>query len=73
MSDPRRRLPSVDALLAEESVAALTAQHPRALVVRAVRAVLHAAREDGGGPRRTAGVLPCRTSWDGSRRRRSSR
>jgi L-seryl-tRNA(Ser) seleniumtransferase len=48
MSDPRRRLPSVDALLAEESVAALTAQHPRALVVRAVRAVLNVAREDGG-------------------------
>jgi len=48
MSDPRRQLPSVDALLAEESVAALTAQHPRALVVRAVRAVLHTAREDGG-------------------------
>jgi L-seryl-tRNA(Ser) seleniumtransferase len=48
MSDPRRRLPSVDALLAEASVAALTARHPRALVVRAVRAVLHAAREDGG-------------------------
>jgi len=48
MSDPRRQLPSVDALLAEESVAALQAQHPRALVVRAVRAVLHAAREDGG-------------------------
>jgi L-seryl-tRNA(Ser) seleniumtransferase len=48
MSDPRRQLPSVDALLTEESVAALTAQHPRALVVRAVRAVLHAAREDGG-------------------------
>jgi L-seryl-tRNA(Ser) seleniumtransferase len=48
MSDPRRRLPSVDALLAEESIAALTVQHPRALVVRAVRAVLHAAREDGG-------------------------
>jgi L-seryl-tRNA(Ser) seleniumtransferase len=48
MSDPRRQLPSVDALLAEESVAALSAQHPRALVVRAVRAVLHAAREDGG-------------------------
>jgi L-seryl-tRNA(Ser) seleniumtransferase len=38
----------VDALLAEASVAALTARHPRALVVRAVRAVLHAAREDGG-------------------------
>ncbi|HET9707149.1 MAG TPA: L-seryl-tRNA(Sec) selenium transferase [Gemmatimonadales bacterium] len=48
MSDPRRQLPAVDALLAEETVAALTAQHPRALVVRAVRAVLTAAREDGG-------------------------
>jgi L-seryl-tRNA(Ser) seleniumtransferase len=48
MSDPRRGLPSVDALLALETVAALTAQHPRALVVRAVRAAVNAAREDGG-------------------------
>ncbi len=48
MSDPRRRLPSVDALLALDEVAALTARQPRALVVRAVRAVLGAAREDGG-------------------------
>ena len=48
MNDPRRQLPSVDALLALETVAALTAEHPRALVVRAVRAVLTAAREDGG-------------------------
>ena len=48
MSDPRRGLPSVDALLALESVAALTTQHPRALVVRAVRAVLQASRQDGG-------------------------
>jgi len=48
MTDPRRGLPSVDALLALESVAALTTQHPRALVVRAVRAALQAAREDGG-------------------------
>ena len=48
MKDPRRQLPSVDALLALETVAALTAEHPRALVVRAVRAVLTAAREDGG-------------------------
>ncbi len=48
MNDPRRGLPSVDALLALETVAALTAQHPRALVVRAVRAAVNAAREDGG-------------------------
>jgi L-seryl-tRNA(Ser) seleniumtransferase len=48
MSDPRRRLPSVDAVLAEEDVAALAALHPRALVVRAVRDVLGAARDNGG-------------------------
>ena len=48
MSDPRRRLPSVDALLAEADVAALAARHPRALVVRAVRDVLGAARDNGG-------------------------
>ena len=50
MSDPRRRLPSVDALLADDAVAALTSRHPRALVVRAVRAALEAARADGGAP-----------------------
>ncbi len=48
MSDPRRRLPSVDAVLAETDVAALAARHPRALVVRAVREVLGDARENGG-------------------------
>jgi L-seryl-tRNA(Ser) seleniumtransferase len=48
MSDPRRRLPSVDAVLAEADVAALAARHPRALVVRAVRDVLGAARDNGG-------------------------
>ena len=48
MSDPRRGLPSVDALLALDGIAALTAHHPRALVVRAVRAALTAARQDGG-------------------------
>ena len=37
MSDPRRRLPAVDALLAESDVAALVAAHPRSLVVRAAR------------------------------------
>ena len=48
MSDPRRRLPSVDAVLAEADVAALAARHPRALVVRAVRDVLGTARDNGG-------------------------
>ena len=48
MSDPRRRLPAVDALLAEPPVAALLATHPRALVVRAVRDTVEAARADGG-------------------------
>src|SRR5439155_21940096 len=48
MSDPRRTLPAVDALLAEPDVAALLATHPRALVVRAVRDTLEAARADGG-------------------------
>ena len=48
MSDPRRTLPAVDALLAEPDVAALLVTHPRALVVRAVRDTLEAARADGG-------------------------
>ena len=48
--DPRRRLPAVEALLAEPDVAALLAAgaHPRALVVRAVRETIDAARADGG-------------------------
>jgi L-seryl-tRNA(Ser) seleniumtransferase len=48
MSDPRRQLPAVDALLAEPPVAALLATHPRALVVRAVRETVDAARAGGG-------------------------
>jgi len=48
MKDPRRQLPAVDALLAEPAVAALLATHPRALVVRAVRDAVDAARADGG-------------------------
>lgn len=48
MSDPRRRLPSVDAVLAEPRVAALLPAHPRPLVVNAIRTVLDGARTAGG-------------------------
>jgi L-seryl-tRNA(Ser) seleniumtransferase len=48
MNDPRRRLPAVDALLAEADVAALLTAHPRGLVVRAVRDTIEHARADGG-------------------------
>ena len=48
MTDPRRRLPAVDAVLAESDVAALLKAHPRSLVVRAVRDTIDHARADGG-------------------------
>ena len=48
MTDPRRRLPAVDALLAEPDVAALVTAHPRGLVVRAVRDTIEHARANGG-------------------------
>ena len=48
MSDPRRRLPAVDAVLAEPDVTALLAAHPRSLVVRAVRDTIDHARANGG-------------------------
>ncbi len=48
MTDPRRQLPSIDALLAGPGVAALLAEHPRALVVKAARAAVDAARVNGG-------------------------
>jgi len=48
MSDPRRQLPSIDALLAGPGAAELLAVHPRSLVVNAVRAVVDAARTNGG-------------------------
>jgi len=48
VTDPRRRLPAVDALLAEPDVAALIASHPRGLVVRAVRDTIEHARAHGG-------------------------
>ncbi len=44
MSDRRRALPSVDRLLRHPAVAALAADHPRTLVVRAVRDAIAAAR-----------------------------
>jgi len=48
VTDPRRRLPAVDALLAEPDVAALVTAHPRGLVVRAVRDTIEHARANGG-------------------------
>jgi L-seryl-tRNA(Ser) seleniumtransferase len=48
VSDPRRQLPSIDALLAGPGIAALLAEHPRALVVKAARAAVDAARVSGG-------------------------
>ena len=46
--DPRRRLPAVEAVLAESDVAALVTAHPRGLVVRAVRDTIEQARANGG-------------------------
>lgn len=48
MTDPRRKLPSVDAVLAHPGVAALLPGHPRPLVVSAIRGVLEDARAAGG-------------------------
>ncbi|MEX2155964.1 MAG: L-seryl-tRNA(Sec) selenium transferase [Gemmatimonadales bacterium] len=48
MTDPRRHLPAVDALLAEPGVATLLAEHPRALVLKAVREAVDRARVSGG-------------------------
>ncbi|HEX9216404.1 MAG TPA: L-seryl-tRNA(Sec) selenium transferase [Gemmatimonadales bacterium] len=48
MSDPRRNLPSVDSLLAGPGIAALLADHPRALVVKAARVAVERARASGG-------------------------
>ena len=48
MTDLRRRLPAVDALLADPDIAGLLRAHPRALVVRAVRDAIASARARGG-------------------------
>jgi len=50
MTDPRRKLPAVDALLEGPGLAPLLAAHPRELVVRAVRETVDAARANGGTP-----------------------
>jgi len=49
MTDPRRKLPSVDAMLAQPGIASLLPGHPRPLVVNAIRTVLDGARAAGGG------------------------
>lgn len=48
MTDSRRDLPSVSALLETAGVRSLLAQHPRAVVVEAVRSTVDAARLSGG-------------------------
>jgi L-seryl-tRNA(Ser) seleniumtransferase len=48
--DPRRALPSVDRAMREPSVAALCEEHPRAVVVDAVRHALARRRRGGEGP-----------------------
>ena len=54
MSDPRRQLPSVSALLEREEVKALLRQAPRSVVVDAVRATIDGARAGSGVPRTDA-------------------
>ena len=44
MTDPRRRLPSVDRLLKDPAIAALAAAAPRSALVRAVRSAIDGAR-----------------------------
>jgi L-seryl-tRNA(Ser) seleniumtransferase len=56
MTDPRRRLPSVDRLLTEGAVAAVTAGAPRSLAVQAVRqAIAESRAAPEGAPRDAAG------------------
>ncbi|HET9386638.1 MAG TPA: L-seryl-tRNA(Sec) selenium transferase [Gemmatimonadales bacterium] len=50
MTDPRRQLPSIDAILTGPGIVALLADHPRALVVKAAREAVDAARGNGGAP-----------------------
>jgi len=47
MTDIRRTLPSVNALLEADEIRALLADHPRQMVVDAVREAIDSAREDG--------------------------
>jgi L-seryl-tRNA(Ser) seleniumtransferase len=62
MSDPRRRLPGVDSLLASAEFQPLLAGHPRARVIRATRTVLEGLREElgrgvGGSASKTTSAL----------------
>jgi L-seryl-tRNA(Ser) seleniumtransferase len=50
VNDPRRSLPSVESLLASPGAAVLLTEHPRALVVKAARVAVDAARANGGAP-----------------------
>ena len=52
MTDARRDLPSVSALLETAGVKSLLEQHPRRVVLDALRATVEAARA-GGGARKT--------------------
>jgi L-seryl-tRNA(Ser) seleniumtransferase len=56
MTDPRRELPSVDHLLREPEVASLLADHPRTVVVDAVRNAIEAARKGRGAPPEDWGI-----------------
>ncbi|MEO8577747.1 MAG: L-seryl-tRNA(Sec) selenium transferase, partial [Gemmatimonadales bacterium] len=49
MTDPRRALPSVSGLLEREDVMALMAEHPRSLVVDAVRRAVEDVRKSSIG------------------------
>ncbi|HEY8833075.1 MAG TPA: L-seryl-tRNA(Sec) selenium transferase [Gemmatimonadaceae bacterium] len=51
MTDPRRDLPSVNALLESAGVRALLEQHPRRVVLEAVRSAVDAARDQGTAQR----------------------
>ncbi len=56
MTDARRQLPSVDALLHMPQVARLLTEHPRQMVVDAVRTVLDKARQSAPPPSLDAAV-----------------
>jgi L-seryl-tRNA(Ser) seleniumtransferase len=51
MTDPRRDLPSVNALLESAGVRSLLQQHPRRVVLEAVRSAVNAARNQGDAQR----------------------
>src|SRR3981081_2839259 len=51
MTDPRRDLPSVNTLLESAGVRSLLEQHPRRVVLEAVRNAVNAARNHGDAPR----------------------